>query len=190
MKKLSFLLFAGTYFFTTAIKAQPECSGVYLTANDFIAGKLCNVCATRSASKGSYYNLLAINHFFIIQPGYAWRKIDKEDVFAIQGCEGELVRIYQGNNYYLVNPGEEIPIYKAFINPTSKGNVIRVRYCFSRSLVSEIRDLSLDNLKAEFSGNFKFLDALGDYLKDESDLYAYNYREKSFELNRLYNTTK
>ncbi|HXB42661.1 MAG TPA: hypothetical protein VNV85_01320 [Puia sp.] len=190
MKKLFLLLLVESYFSTAIIKAQPECSGVYLTANDYTVGKLRYACATRSTSKGSYYDLLARSHFFIIQQDYAWQRIDKQDVFAIKGCEGEIVRIFQGINFYLLNPGEDIPIYKAILNPVSKGNIIRVKYCFSKSPVSEILDLTIENLKSAFPDNAHFSDAIDAHFKDDSDLYVYNNMIKSFELNRVYNGCK
>jgi len=172
------------------VKAQPACSGVYLTANDFTVGKLYYASACRSTSKESYYSLLANSHFFIIGPGWAWRRIDKENVFAIKSCEGQIVRIYQGNNYYLLNPGEPIPIYKAMINPVSKGCAIRVKYCFSVDMVSEIRDLTIDNLKAAFRQKDRFAEKINAHFKDDSDLYAYNETNKCFELNEVFQNCK
>src|SRR5580700_4665556 len=98
MMKTLFLLFIGYYSFLSGLKAQPECSGVYLTANDFMAGKLSDAFAGRGTAKQSFFNLLAKNHLFIIRQDYAWRRISKKDVFAIKSCEGEIVRIYEGNN--------------------------------------------------------------------------------------------
>jgi hypothetical protein len=190
MRKLYLLLLLESCFSKATIKAQPECSGVYLTANDFMAGKLCYACTSRSMSKGSYYNLLAKSHFFIIQPDYAWWRIDKEEVFAIKGCEAEVVRIFQGTNFYLLNPGENIPIYKEVMYAVGKGNTTRVKYCFSRSPVSEILGLTIENLKAAFPDNNQFGDAIDAHFKDDSDLYAYNDMIKSFELNRVYNSCK
>jgi hypothetical protein len=190
MKMLSFLFLIGSYFAVGTIKAQPECSGVYLTANDFLVGRLCNVCASRKTSKQSYYDLLANNHFFIVRPDYAWRRIDKKDVFAIKSCEGEIVRIYQGSNYYLLNPTERIPIYKALMNPVSKGNIIRVKYCFSIDPVSEMQDLTIDNLKAAFPENHPFANAIVASFKEDSDLYAYNNINKCFELNLVFESCK
>jgi hypothetical protein len=190
MKKLSFVLLIGCYCSISALKAQPECSGVYLTADDFVVGKLSYACAARSTSKQSYYNLLAKNHFFIIRQDYAWRRIDKKDVFAIKSCEGEIVRIYQGNNYYLQNPGDCILIYKEVMFPASKGSITRVKYWFSINPVSDIQELTIDNLKAAFSDNRQFEDALDAHFRDDSDLYTYNYTNKYFELTRVYESCK
>jgi hypothetical protein len=190
MKKIFLLLLMGGYLATASVQAQPECGGIYLTANDFILGKLCYVCANRSTSKNSYYDLLAKSHYFVIRPDYAWKRIDKKDVFAIKGCEGQIVRVFQGNNYYLLNPNEGISIYKEVLNPVNKGNVIRLRYYFSIDSVSEIQDLTIDNLKAAFPENREFENVLNTNFKDDSDLYAYNKASKCFELNRFYNECK
>jgi len=190
MKKLYCLLLIASYCSMTTVKAQPACSGVYLTANDFIVGKLYYASACRRTSKDSYYRLLANSHFFIIQPGWAWRRIDKENVFAIKSCEGQIIRIYQGNNFYLLNPGEPIPIYKTVANAVSKGSIIRVKYCFSTDIISEIRDLTIDNLKAAFPQKDHFAETINAHFKDDSDLYAYNQINKCFELNEVYSMCK
>jgi hypothetical protein len=186
MKKIFLLLLMVNYFSMTAIQAQPECSGVYLTAQDFSVGKLYYACASRSTSSESYYDLLAKSHFFIIRPDYAWRRIDKRDIFAIKGCDGQIVRVCQGTNYYLLNPDEDIPIYKSVVNPVSKGGVIRVRYSFSVDSVSEIQDLTIDNLKAAFPENRQFEMIIDASFKDDSDLYAFDKTNKCFDLNRVY----
>jgi hypothetical protein len=186
MKKISVQLITGIFFYLATVQAQPACSGIYLTANDFIVGRLYYACASRNTSKESYYDLLAQSHFFIIRPDYAWRRVDKKDVFAIRGCEGQIVRVFQGINYYLLNPDERILIYKALMNPVSKGNIIKVKYGFSIDSVSEIRDLTIDNLKAAFTDNPQFGVAINTNFKDDSDLYSYNKMSKCFELNRVY----
>ena len=186
MKKISVLLLTEFFFYLATVQAQPACSGIYLTANDFIIGRLYYACAGRSMSKESYYDLLAKSHFFVIRPDYAWRRIDKKDVFAIKGCEGQIVRVVQGINYYLLNPDENILIYKAMLNPVSKGNVIKVKYGFSIDSVSEIKDLTIDNLKAAFLNNPRFGVAINANFKDDSDLNSYNKMSKCFELNRVY----
>jgi hypothetical protein len=189
MKKIYVLLLTGSFFYLATVEAQPACSGIYITANDFMIGRVYYVCASRSISKGSYYDLLAKNHFFVIRPDYAWKRIDKKDIFAIKSCEGQIVRVFQGINYYLLNPDEHIPIYKALINPVSKGNIIRVKYGFSTNSVSEIQDLTMDNLIAAFSDNIQFKVAINANFKDDSDLYSYNEMSKCFELNRVYVAT-
>jgi hypothetical protein len=190
MKKPSFLLLLACTCIIARLKAQPECSGVYLTASDFMDGRLSYASAGRSTSKESFFNLLAKNHLFIIRPDFAWKRVSKKDVFAIKSCEGEIVRIYDGNNYYLQNLGDCIPIYKEIISPASKGNNSRVKYFFSIDPVSEIQDLTLDNLKAAFPGNHHFEHALDANFRDDSDLYAYNSTKKYFELTRVYESSK
>ena len=190
MTKWSFLLLLASTGTIPGLKAQPECSGVYLTASDFMDGRLSYASAGRSTSKESFFNLLAKNHLFIIRPDFAWKRVSKKDVFAIKSCEGEIVRIYDGNNYYLQNLGDCIPIYKKIISPASKGNNYRVKYFFSIDPVSEIQDLTLDNLKAAFPDNHRFEHALDTNFRDESDLYAYNSTKKYFELTRIYETCK
>jgi hypothetical protein len=190
MKKRSFLLFVVYTCSIAVLKAQPECSGVYLTASDFTDGRLSYASAGRGTLKQSFFNLLAKNHLFIIRPDYAWKRISKKDVFAIKSCEGEIVRICDGNNYYLQNLGDCIPIYKEIISPSSKGSIARVKYYFSINPISELQELTLDNLKAAYPDNHEFENALDANFREDSDLYAYNSTKKYFELTRVYETCK
>jgi hypothetical protein len=186
MKTIAIALLLGISVPPSMLRAQPDCSGIYLSAPDFMAGRCSPVYSSRVRSKSSFYELLSNSHFFIIRPGYAWQRIDKQTVFAVKGCDGELVRINEGINYYLINPGERIPLYKAVIYPVSKGSASRVKYGFSRDPASEIKDLTLENLEAVFADNPCFGEAIKSHFYSDSDLYGYNNARKCFELNRVY----
>ncbi len=83
---------------------------------------------------------------------------------------------------------ERIPIYKVARNPVCKGDILRVKYFFSKDAGSEIRDLTLDNLRAAFPDNHVFDDAVDTQFRTDSELYAYHNFHKCYKLNRIYNS--
>ena len=179
MKKLSILLVIGSAFFLSATKAQSTCSGVFLTANDFSTGNLYYAYAGKNASNAYASNLLTKKRIVINESG-STRQVDKKDIYAVQSCDGKIVRIYKGGYYTLLNPGEKMPIYMVTINPASKGDVATTKYYFSKNSKSDIRVLTLNNLEAEFPDFHQFNDAMKAVYKTDKEIFANLYTDDNF----------
>lgn len=178
MKNLFFFLLAGSFFFLPASsRAQQNCSGAYLSVNDFRAGKLTPV----KAEKGRY---------LLVRQAGAIGRVDKDKIYALKYCDDRVVRIYHGGYYTLLNSGEAIPLYKVTLNSVCKGAVLRTKYYFSKDPSAEVEALTLDNLKATFAGDRRFEESLDLLFRTDSDLYAYDNFDKCYKLNRVYAITR
>lgn len=165
--------------------AQQGCCGVFLTAGDFSAGKALLVETGKTGSQVSAGDLLNGKHLFVSQSG-SIRRIDTRNVYAVQCCDGRIVRIYREGYYTLVNPGERILLYKVTRNPVCKGDIFRIKYFFSKDAGSDIEELTRDNLKAAFPDNHAFDDAVDNQFRADDELYAYDNFHKCYKLNRVY----
>ncbi|HEX9514424.1 MAG TPA: hypothetical protein VF939_28220 [Puia sp.] len=189
MKSLPFVALIGCFFTVSTAIAQIECSGVYLTANDFVAGKLLPATDGRPRSRTAEEQIMNCKYVFVNQGGHH-HIMNVRDVYALRSCEGKIVRMYNDGYYTLLNPGENILLYVVVCNPVSKGNVLRRKYYFSKDAGSEIEDLTLDNLKAAFRDNQAFHQAVEAQFRADKDLYAYDNAYKCYRLNRIYTISK
>lgn len=187
MKKLSFSLLAACLFNLSAALAQSDNSGVYLTASDFLHGKLSYTAGCSGQMAGSAVNITLGNKDIIIKQGKQTCKIDKNTVYAIRYGNGRIVRIYKDGCYPILNPGEQIPLYGVMDAPVNKGEPITRKYYFSKDAGSDIQDLTLDNLRAAFPDNKAFQKALEIQLRTDGELSAYDNVYKIYKVNEIYN---
>jgi hypothetical protein len=189
MKKLLFLLLTGSFFTLSTTEAQQDSCGLYLTAQDFINGKLSYARYCDQYIPNMKEELLNSRHIVILQSGDTYQ-IDRTNIYAIRCCEGKIIRIYQDGCYPVMNPGENLLIYKVMQNPTSKGQPARIKFYFSKDAGSDIEDLTLDNLKAALPDNQAFLRALDAQFRSDKDLFAYDNFHKCYKLNRVYGASR
>jgi hypothetical protein len=181
MKKLSFslLLIVSIYALSiTNTKAQSNCSGVYLTANNFLAGKLYYAYTGKNESKASDYDLLTKKKIIIEESGTT-HQIDKRDIYAIQKCNGKIIRIYKGGYYTLLNPRGNMPIYMVTQNPASKGDIVVYKYYFSKNANSEVKELTIENLETEFPDFHQFNNAMKVIYNTDKVLFSYIYADNN-----------
>jgi len=158
MEKMSlFLLLIGSVFASSIAKAQSSCTGVFLTAEDFSAGKLYYVHTGKHESTSSDYDFSfsTKKKIFINQSG-SINEIDKNNIYAIKDCSGTIIRLYKGGHYTLLNLGKDVPLYKVTQNPVSKGDYVTYKYYFSKDSNSDIKQLSYSNLEVEFPNSDQF----------------------------------
>ena len=189
MKHLHHLLPMGCLLASLALNAQTECSGVYLTAEDFVAGNRLPATDGRPRSGKAEEQVFNSKYIFVNQGDYHY-KMYARDVYALQSCEGTIVRVYNDNYYNVLNPGEKILLYVVINPPFSKGEVWTRNYFFSKDAASEIRDLTLENLKSAFSGNPAFLEAVNSQFRSDRDLLAYDAIKKCYKINSAYSASR
>lgn len=169
----------------TSSLAQQDSSGVYLSASDFKNGKLAYAinCKTQK-------HKIKLNEFFskpyitIVHEGKSVN-LDKKNIFGFRDCGDITYRFVDQNHYTVLNPKEEILLYKLVIL-ASKNQQEAVHYYFSKSPDSEVQELSLTNLKKAFPGNHKFHDMLDAEFNGIVNLAQYDSFHKMYKVNRLY----
>src|SRR5258708_30900942 len=110
MKSLPFVALIGCFFTVSTAIAQIECSGVYLTANDFVAGKLLPATDGRPRSRTAEEQIMNCKYVFVNQDGHH-TIMNVRDVYALRSCDEKIVRMYNDRYYTLLNPGENILLY-------------------------------------------------------------------------------
>jgi hypothetical protein len=189
MRNLHFTVLIGCFFAFSIANAQIECSGVYLTAHDFLAGKLIPATDGRPRSRSMEEQVFNSKYIFVNHGDYHY-KMNVRDVYALESCEGKIVRVYNDAYYTILNPREKILLYVVVCNPVSKGDVMIRKYFFSKDAGSEILDLTLDNLKAAFPDNHNFLNVINTQFRNDSDLYTYDDVNKCYKVNRIYSISQ
>lgn len=165
--------------------AQQDSSGVYLSASDFKNGKLAYAinCSTQK-------HKIKLNEFFnkpYITVVHEQKSVnlDKKNIFGFRDCSNITYRFVDQNHYTVLNPKEEILLYKHVIQ-ASKNQQEAIHYYFSKSPDSEVQELNLTNLKKAFPDNHKFHDMLDTEFNGIVNLAQYDSFHKMYKVNRLY----
>jgi hypothetical protein len=186
MKKLSFSILAGSVLILSTANAQSQHSGVYLSANDYLQGRMSSTCDCGINPQQSAVSVSITNKQVIIKGPDQTFRVDKEHVYAVSYCGGRTVRIYKDGCYPILNQGEKILLYEVLATPVSKGRPFTTKYYFSNGAGSDIQALTLDNLRAEFSHDPTFESALDKQVNSDSELYSYDDFHKAYRLNVIY----
>ena len=185
MRNLHFIVLISGFFAFSIANAQVECSGVYLTAQDFVAGKLIPATDGRPRSQNMEEQVFNSKYIFVNHGDYHY-KMNVRDVYALRSCEGQIVRVYNGGYYTILNPGEKILLYLVICSPASKGDVFTRKYFFSKDADSMIENLTLDNLRVAFSDNHNFLDVINTQFRTDRDLRTYDEASRCYKVNSIY----
>lgn len=189
MKRL-FVLSLLVVFFTATVCAQTGSSGIFRTANDFKSGKLEYAIQCDSQSHKIKPDVLFKRNRVIVKHEGKTYKIDKGSVYAVRYCSGAVQRIYQKKAYLMVNPGEDILLYKVATLSMGKGQPAETTWYFSKDAAWPIQPLTISNLVGAFPDNHAFHDAIMAEFKTDKELTLYDNAHKMMRINRLYGNTK
>jgi hypothetical protein len=165
--------------------AQKDSSGVYLNPVDFRKAKL-----TYAINCSTEKHKIKLNEFFdksYITVIHEQKSVnlEKKNIFGFRDCDNMTYRFVGQSHYTVLNPREEILLYKHVIQ-ASKNQEEAVHYYFSTSADVEVQQLSLTNLKKAFPDNHKFHDMLDVEFNGIIDLAQYDSFHKMYKVNRLY----
>lgn len=165
--------------------AQQDSSGVYLSPVDFRRAKLAYAinCSTEK-------HKIKLNEFFdkpYITVVHEQKSVnlEKKNIFGFRDCDNLTYRFVGQSHYTILNPREEIILYKHVIQ-ASKNQEEAVHYYFSKPANDDVQELSLINLKKAFPDNHKFHDMLDVEFNGIIDLAQYDSFHKMYKVNRLY----
>jgi hypothetical protein len=94
----------------------------------------------------------------------------RADIYGYRDCSGNEYHFFQGQSYQLVNPGQEIPIYRKYEWAAKQR---KAKYFFRRDFSAPLAPLTLDNLAAEFSDEPVFLERLRLLADSDHELIKY-----------------
>ena len=189
MKQL-FLSSLFAAFFATTVCAQAGSSGIFRTAKDFMSGNLEFAIGCDTQSHKIKPDVLFKRNRVIVKHKGKTYKIDKGSVYAVRYCSGAVQRIYQKKAYLMVNPGEDILLYKVATLSMGKGQPAETTWYFSKDAAWPIQPLTISNLVGAFPDNHAFHDAVIAEFKNDKELTLYDNAHKMMRINRLYGNTK
>ncbi len=169
-------------------------SGIYMSWQDYQAGKLSNVlnCDSKPVK-------IKLHHFFsstciYIQQGEQEVRFCKDSIFGYRDCAQNTFRFYKTNDdEYRIVENQNIVIYTSDIPVTDiPGKTIKLipGWFFSASISSDILPLTINNLKRAFPNNLKFHDFLDVEFNSSQNISEYDTIHKMYKVNYLFNKSK
>lgn len=187
MKTYHLLLF--NLFSLIALSAAAQNSGVYNSAADFKSGKLTyEINCSTEKHKIKLNEFLNKDYITVIhnkQP----HNLSKKEIFGYKDCNGITYRFIDNSHFEVLNPTEEILIFK-HVKAASKNQQAEIHYYFGLVGSDQVAKLTLNNLKSAFPDNHKLHDALDAEFKGDDELALYDSFHKMFKINRLYAANK
>jgi len=176
-------------FYLATFSVQAQKSGVYLSASDFAAGKLTYEINCSTETHKIKLNEFLNKDYITVVHNKEPHKLQKKEIFGYKDCNNQAYRFSENNHYVILNPTEEILLYKHTIEG-SKNQQAVTHYYFSLTASGRVQKLTLTNLKSTVPNNHKFHDALDAEFKTDDELATYDTFHKMYKLNRLYASNK
>jgi hypothetical protein len=193
MKKiLDNILTATLVFWIVSVNAQSEkltVGGLYLTSSDFQAQKLSfQIDCNNSSDKIRTREVLGSSSGYILANGQK-HVFDKNKVYGYRNCKNKSYRFYKNEAYELIDT-VGFYIYYHYRSATvnqGKGLVKMDEYFFSDHPDTEIKLLTIGNLKNAFPTRQDFHYALDSHFRSDKELIAYDSFNKEYKIKHLFN---
>lgn len=187
MKKIIIsLVFAG--LLTASANAQNKTSGVYLSLADFENNKLSYASNATAEKNKIRFNEFAEKPFITIKHNGEKEKLFKDDIFAYRN-KGKIVRTWNFRSYNYIEKGPVWIYFKDVSISQGKGIKRERKYYYAVSGQSEIKPLTIHNLKRSFPDNHLFHDLLDAQFSNDAELSLYDRFEGKFKVHHLLETT-
>ena len=175
------------FSFNTGLIAQNESEGVYLSANNYTIGKVSysNNCPGRK-------HQLCLNEFsnsssISIKIGDSVITLAKDAIFGFRDKQGKNYRFYKKSVFEILNPAEQILLYKNSLEVGSpKSKTLVINYYFSENAASPIYPLTKHNLGIVFGNDVHFMELLNMYFHFDNELTVYDSLHKVYFLNCVF----
>lgn len=158
-------------------------NAVYLTAKDFKSHQTLVNNTKGEKYKVRLHNFLNFSFITIIINSTKYKYI-KDSVFAYKTKANIYYRIYQNQEYEILNPNERILLYSKTSFTGYKFNS-ETKYFFSISAEEKIYPLSKYNLKLTTPHDSVFNQQLDIYFKSDEELLEFDSFYKIYKLNKL-----
>lgn len=159
---------------------------IYKNSTDFLSGKTVH---TENNCRIKLHELFKKNIIEVKCKDSVYT-YSKEDVYGYIDKEGVVSRFYRNEIFIILNPTENILIYKLTSGMGLKNSPIIERYFFSKDAGSEILPLTLTNLESAFRGIPEFTKIIEIYFKTDNELVQYDNVYKMYKINRLMELVK
>jgi|SRR5208283_5289359 len=171
--------------FTISVNAQ-QC-GVFKTYADYKIGKMNNEIKCGSINRYIRYHQTWDKDFITVIQDGKQINLKTSEVWGFRLSNGDVFR-FQGKEYYPLEDKGTLWIYvKQIVQSTGTktgGKVVPIFY-FSKEGNGEIKELTLNNVKAAFPDNTKLQNSLSKYFPSDDKLDKYDTKNKDFIVNQV-----
>jgi hypothetical protein len=190
MKKSVLILAMSIFSFLTVLNAQKVSEGIYLSANDFLQGKVSYVSDQNKTYK--IYLHEAFNGTTIkIVSGESVIKLQKSAIFGYRDSRNVSYRYFNNVPYKIVNPAEQILLYSRMIPSGGLKSSHQVtEYFFSAKADEPLYPLSKYYLKTVLYDQVAFHKLLDVYIHSDEELLAFDNTSKKYQINHIYELSK
>ncbi|HMV07474.1 MAG TPA: hypothetical protein PKL56_11785 [Cyclobacteriaceae bacterium] len=171
---------------TSVVFAQSDSSGVYKTFDDYKSKKLlyaidCNTESHKIKSDQFHHkDVVRVVH------NDSLFTMPKSEIFGYKDCNGVTYRIVDGKNHSILNPYNNLQLYKHEIRGHKSTTL---HYYFSKTIDSAPILLTIDNLRHAFPDNVEFLKSIDENFKRDGQLIKFDKKNKQFIISKLYNAS-
>lgn len=159
--------------------------GIFKTGEDFRKGKLSYAIACTSKKSKILLNDFFVKKYITVKQNDSSFHFFKDSIWGYEKCNKEVFRFLHKKELLLLNPSEEILIYKHILSKPTSGRTNVTRYYFSLGKLAGVQSLTFKNLKAAFSSNEKFKSLIAKNFKYNTDLAWYDDTNKMYKINLL-----
>jgi hypothetical protein len=183
---LGIVAFSSFDIFAQIEKKESTLAGVYLTLTDFQIGKLSyDIDCSTEKQKIKLHDFFSRPYIDVYYKGEKY-SLQKKDIYGFRDCHNNTYRFFK-NDEYKLEEGGSINIYSLQESaPSGKSYKSISIYYFSSSLTSEIKSLTVENLKSAFPANYKFHDSLDEIFKGGVEVSEYDSFHKMYRVNHIY----
>ncbi len=163
-------------------------SGIFLTAEDFQNNKLIEEEECKKDHEDfKKHDFFTRESFDVIYKGKK-KAFLKSNIFAYKDCNNKTWRFYNNKEYEIV---EKLGIFVYKLSKVVLNGITVEKdavFYFSKDLTGEIKQLTNDNLKAEFAENKEFRRLVDEELKSDvpdKAAHSYDFAHKMYKVNYL-----
>jgi hypothetical protein len=186
LSKVYIVIAVITIFSSSSLYSQR--SGVFRTYSDYSTGRMEYGidCATEK-HKIILNDFLGKDFITVVHEGKRYN-LRKNEIWGFQMCDDKVTR-FQGKEHFLVQDKGVLWIYTQQKvqsgSPKTGGSKTVITYYYSKSGDSEIKELTLRNIKTAFADNHVLHDAIDNQFKSDASLNQYDEFHKHFTINHF-----
>lgn len=157
-------------------------AGIYLTAQDYKAGKLSYV--PEVGTKLKLNDFLGGKHISLTSGGKKIR-LSKSEIFGYRDG-GKDYRLYQNEAYEVLDTAGFTLYCHAQLIPQGKGYTRTENYFYSTGTATPVLNLTIANVYRSFPDQNDFRYSIRNYFHGDADLMAYDSINREYQIKYLY----
>ena len=161
--------------------AQSGICGIYRNSAEFKSGN------AALAGKNTCLNLHEVFKTNLLQVRYndSTYTFRKDELYGYKDEDDQIYRLSHGKPFQIMNPSEQMLLYKTTSGTGLKNSPHTNHYFFSTEAGTEIQPLTLPNLKKAYAGDPPFLNLIAVSFSKDPELTSWDKVHRKYKLNSL-----